>query len=122
MDVKILEAAWKLFRSSCLRLTDGQVDPLLGQYFTLASFSASIYRSLFMHHPIGIVPHGGYRNPRRTGQSWQGSAYLDFLNHERELAGRQPLICANNSPAEAKIGPYKVDGLCPETGDVYEIL
>ncbi len=59
MDVKILEAAWKLFRTSCLKLTDKEVDPLLGQYFTLASFSASIYKSLFMNYPIGIVPYGG---------------------------------------------------------------
>ena len=122
MDVKILEAAWKQFRTSCLSLMEGQVDPLLGQYFTLASYSAAIYKSLFMHYPIGIVPHGGYRNPKRIGQSYQGSAYLDYLNHQRELEGKEALVCANNSPAEVKIGPYKVDGFCRETGDVYEIL
>ena len=59
MDVKILEAAWKVFRNSCLKLTDGEVDPLIGRYFTLASFSASIYKSLFMQHRIGIIPYGG---------------------------------------------------------------
>lgn len=122
MDVKILEAAWNSFRSSCLKLTSNMVDPLIGKYFTLASFSAAIYKSMFMHHPIGIVPHGGYRNPKRTGQSWEGSAYLAYLNHQRELDGKPKLRCANNALTEVRIGPYKVDGVCPETGDVYEIL
>ena len=63
MDVKILEAAWKAFRSSCLELTSGQVDPLIGKYFTLASYSAGIYKTLFMKHPIGIVPYGGEYPP-----------------------------------------------------------
>ncbi len=122
MDVKILEAAWKSFRSSCLLLTNNMVDPLIGKYFTLASFSAAIYKSQFMHHPIGIVPHGGYRNPKRTGQSWLGSAYLAYLNYQRELEGKPNLICANNALTEVKIVPYKVDGVCPETGNVYAIL
>ncbi len=59
MDVKILEAAWKSFRSSCLELTRGHVDPLIGKFFTLPSYSAAIYKTLFMKYPIGIVPYGG---------------------------------------------------------------
>ena len=59
MDVKILEASWKLFRKSCLKLTENQLNPLVGKYFTLAAFSASIYKTLFMNHEIGIIPWGG---------------------------------------------------------------
>ena len=59
MDVKILDSSWKLFRKSCLKLTDGLLDPLIGRYFTLAAFSDAIYKTMFMVHDIGIIPWGG---------------------------------------------------------------
>ena len=64
----------------------------------------------------------GYRNPKRGSQSWQGSAYLDFLNNERAKEGLEPLVYANNAVREVAIGPYNVDGYCRQTSDIYEIL
>ncbi len=59
MDVYILQCGWRIFRETCLKLTGGQLDPLIGRYFTLASFAAAAYKTLHMNNPIGIIPWGG---------------------------------------------------------------
>ena len=69
-----------------------------------------------------VVVVVGYRNPKRQKQSQKGSIYFEYLNDCRIAAGDRPLKCANNFHREARVGPFKVDGLDEENGDVYEFL
>jgi len=65
-----------------------------------------------MKKTIGIVPHNGYRSNDK--QSILTTKYLNWLSFKQNRKIQQ-----SHTGKEAKIGPYKVDGLCDK--DVFEV-
>ena len=89
----------------------GGIDPFV-ESITIASACNKYYR---MHHlslnRIAVVPHGGYRKEER--QSIIGLKWLKWFAHTTGQRIQHKL-----NGGEARIGRWKVDGLCEQT--VYE--
>ena len=92
---------------------DDGIDPFQNN-LTTSSFCNTLYRRNFMaKDSIAWIPANGF-NPKEN-TSKKADLWLKYIS--KNIKG---LIQHAKNGGEKKIGPYKVDGFCPETKQIFE--